>query len=281
MVVLLSTATAFAQAPANRAVMPGMRLVRPLAGPPAAPAASGMAAAPAVSAAPSAPLPLSQRPANPPQVSYQSGMLTIVADNSVLGDILREVHRCTGAAIEVPPNATERVVTRIGPGPARDVLAELLNGSSFNYVMVGSESDPTILSRVMLTTRPDGGVGNSGGSVYQPQQAYVPPQQSLVPAPGTGPGGAVVQQPASDDEADADEEDKDEDDSGDDTQAAGPGAQNQEAQPPDGSQPNAGPRTPEQILEMLRQRPNMVQQPGQPLMHPPGQQQPQPDDNNN
>ncbi len=67
----------------------------------------------------------------PPQVSYQNGQLTIVAPNSTLGDILRAVRKQTSADIEVPP-ATERVVTHLGPGPAREIVAELLNGSRFN-----------------------------------------------------------------------------------------------------------------------------------------------------
>ncbi|MGA9815069.1 MAG: hypothetical protein WBQ64_19970, partial [Terriglobales bacterium] len=64
-----------------------------------------------------------QMPAVPPQVHYSQGQLTIVAENSTLADILRAVRAQTGAAVEVPPNATERVVTHLGPGPARDVLA--------------------------------------------------------------------------------------------------------------------------------------------------------------
>jgi hypothetical protein len=86
-------------------------------------------------------------------------MLTIVAQNSSLGDILREVHKTTGAVIDVPATASERVVGQIGPGPAREVLATLLNGTSFNYVLVGSMSDPTTLASVILTTRTAGGGG--------------------------------------------------------------------------------------------------------------------------
>ena len=71
-----------------------------------------------------------------PQVSYQNGQLTIVAPNSTLADILRAVRKQTGAEIDIP-EARERVVTRLGPGPARAVLAELLNGSRFNYVLLG------------------------------------------------------------------------------------------------------------------------------------------------
>ena len=92
-------------------------------------------------------------PALPPQVHYSRGQLTIVAGNSTLADILRAVRTQTGAAVEVPPNATERVVTHLGPGPTRDVLAALLNGTHFNYVMVGSPSHPDSVDRLILTSK--------------------------------------------------------------------------------------------------------------------------------
>src|SRR5882724_6456486 len=88
----------------------------------------------------------------PPQVSYQNGQLTIVAPNSTLGDILRAVRKQTSADIEVPP-ATERVVTHLGPGPAREIVAELLNGSRFNYVLLGSPEDASALTRVVLVAK--------------------------------------------------------------------------------------------------------------------------------
>ncbi len=223
---------------------------------------------PALPSGPLTQVPMTQIPSIPPQVSYQDGMLTIVAQNSSLGDILREVHKSTGAAIEVPSSATERVVTRLGPGPARDVLASLLNGSAFNYVMVGSASDPTSLASLMLTMKPAGGTGESVANAYQPPQQYMPPERAQI-APGTGPGGPVVQQPASDEEADA--EDKDDEDADQDQDQAGRSATAQ-----DGSQTNAPPKTPEQILEMLRKPPQLP--PGQGLGQwravPPSNQQP-------
>ena len=75
-------------------------------------------------------VPLDSVPASQPQVSYENGQLSIVAPNSTLGDILRAVRKQTAAEMDVPNNATERVVTHLGPGPARDVMAELLDGTS-------------------------------------------------------------------------------------------------------------------------------------------------------
>ena len=267
------------QIPATR---PGMNAMRPMVRRNFASAPKSVSATPVVTAAPQAPPTLSQLPATPPQVSYQNGMLTIVAQNSTLGDILREVHRTTGASIEVPPNATERVVGRMGPGPATDVLASLLNGSSFNYVLLGSETDPTRLASVMLTMK----TGGADTGPVEPQQrpyylvnpgANAGGMNSGVMAPGAGPGGPVAQPaPAGDDEADAEEE-KDED-TADEDQAQDQGqGQGAAVQSPEGAQPNAGPKTPEQILEMLRQRPGQVQ-PGQPI--PPIPQQNNNEDNN-
>ena len=81
-------------------------------------------------------------PALPPQVHYSRGQLTIVAENSTLADILAAVRSQTGAQVDVPPSATERVVAHLGPGPTRDVLTALLNGTHFNYVMIGSPAHP-------------------------------------------------------------------------------------------------------------------------------------------
>src|SRR3984957_4431892 len=80
-------------------------------------------------------VPLDAIPAVAPTVSYQDGMLTIVAPNSTLGDILRGVRKHTSAEIDIPANANERVATHLGPGPARQIVAELLNGSRFNYIL--------------------------------------------------------------------------------------------------------------------------------------------------
>ena len=217
-------------------------------------------------------LPMDQIPPTPAKVSYQGGLLTISAENASLGEILRDVRKLTGASIEIPPGsaaANERVVTHLGPGTPRDVLVGLLNGSSFNYVMLGSSSDPAAITTVILTANPSSSgatqtaanVSNPGATppnrVPQPQPSN---QQLIAPQPGNG-------QPAN---AEADDS-KDDDDSAADDQAqpAQPdaNAQNQQQQA-DPNQPNAGPKTPEQILDMLQrqrqQQPGAVVPPPQP-----------------
>ena len=51
-------------------------------------------------------------------ITYDNGVLTISAYNSTLSDILRGIRTQTGADVDIPPQAEERVVTHLGPGPA-------------------------------------------------------------------------------------------------------------------------------------------------------------------
>jgi len=170
-----------------------------------------------------------------PHVTYQDGQLTIVAPNSTLADILRAVRKLTGAEMDIPANATERVVTNLGPGPAPGVVAELLNGSHFNYVLLGAPSDAKTLTRVVL-------VAKSGPDTPAPGPGVVAnaasPQQ-------------VVAQGATD-AADADAAD-DTDDSADQN-AAEPAEQ----QPPPAG--DAAVKTPQQMLQEMQQRQLQLQQ---------------------
>ena len=213
---------------------------------------------PPLSSSPLPQMPMDLLPAAPPKVGFQGGMLSIVAQNSTLGDILQDVRKLTGAAIDIPPNANERVVTRLGPGAPRDVLAQLLNGSSFNYVMIGSNSDPAAVASVVLT--PKSGGGQPGAPGPATTQAYVPPQQQQqfviqrnLPPPAAEPSGDENEnsdEAAASGEENADQDQTEAEDSSqpEQPQQAQPGLQQQQ-QP---GTPNAGPKTPEQILEMLR-----------------------------
>src|ERR1700758_5359042 len=59
--------------------------------------------------APSAPT-LEHMPAHLPTVTFRNGELTIVAYNATLRDILEMVRTQTGATIDIPPDANERVM---------------------------------------------------------------------------------------------------------------------------------------------------------------------------
>jgi hypothetical protein len=196
-------------------------------------------------------------PAVPPQIDYQDGQLTIVAPNSTLGDILRGVRKHTSADIDIPSSATERVATSLGPGPARDVVAQLLNGSHFNYVLLGSPENAGLLVRVVLVAKtPDAPAANAQAA------------KSATPAPA-----------AAADAADADPADE----AVEETPEQAAEAEQQQTTP---DQP--GVKTPQQMLQEMQQRQLQMQQngqtgvpfqPGQPGYPPPGMplgQRPQP-----
>lgn len=110
---------------------------------------------------------------NSPKVTYLRGQLTISAQDVSLGDVLRAVSVKTGAVIEFPADrAQEHLFANAGPGPVREVLATLLNGSRFNYVMLASPTNPNVLQRMILTSS-DEPVNQP--AVDQPVQAAVLP----------------------------------------------------------------------------------------------------------
>ncbi len=95
-------------------------------------------------------------PSSPPQVSLQGGQLTIVARNSTMSDVLNAVRQKTGANVDMPAGSGERVVGQFGPGAPRDVMAQLLNGSHYDYVLLGSAADPHALNKIVLMAKSNG-----------------------------------------------------------------------------------------------------------------------------
>ena len=95
------------------------------------------------------------------EVAVRANLLSIHAEGATLAEVLYEVHRKTGADIAIPSGAErERVVVRLGFAPGKEVISTLLNGSRFNYILVGSEKDPGGFSNLLLSLK--SGNGNSG-----------------------------------------------------------------------------------------------------------------------
>ena len=87
-----------------------------------------------------------------------------------MGDVLNAVKQKTGAAVDMPGASSERVVGRFGPGAPRDVMAQLLNGSHYDYVLLGSPADPGALKKIVLIARVAG--PEPAPSPQPGQQAY-------------------------------------------------------------------------------------------------------------
>lgn len=214
-------------------------------------------------------IPLDSIAAVPPQVTYQNSELTIVAPNSTLADILRAVKKATGAEIDVPA-APERVVTRLGPGPARDVVADLLNGSRFNYVLLGAPDNLSALSRIVLVAKTGmQEITPNPPAVAQNQPQPQPPQQQVFGQPEAANDNSEMPEQQPEDNAAPFGEDNNQDQ-----------APNEAEQPPPDNNP--GVKTPQQMLQEMQQRQMQLQQqqpPGQPPIpgsgmppHPPQEQ---------
>jgi hypothetical protein len=208
---------------------------------------------PAAPPGPLQPLTLDQMPVTAPEVLYRAGQLTITARNSSLGDILRAVRSQTGASFDVPPSATERVVGRFGPGPENQVLATLLNGSHFNYVMLGSATDATAVTELILTPR--AGESTENAPAYQADQGFHNTGPTTAFSRPINPNGQVPPPQVGDGATDADNA-TDGDESAD------------QAEQSDGDQegapqgvPNGQPavKTPQQLLQELQQQ-QLIQQ---------------------
>jgi hypothetical protein len=178
-----------------------------------------------------------------PEVTMEGGLLTIDAPNSPLIDVLNGVHKATGASIE-GATPTERVVVKLGPGDPGQVLAALLRGTAYDYVILGAPGRPDALTRVMLT--PQSAQSNSAGATG--------PTQSAQGSGGGRPGGMLSpRQPegnASNPPEEAATPETEED------QTAQPQTQPASQSPQTPQQPASDanqPKTPEQLFKELQQ----------------------------
>lgn len=165
--------------------------------------------------------PVNETPAKA-AVTWDATGLKIQANNSSLHDILNEVSTDTGAKLE-GMGTDERVFGEYGPGTARDVISQLLHGSSYNVLMIGDQGAGTPRQIVLSTRR-------SGPS--QPQANRQPQDQ---------PDEDVPEQPEVDDQPPP-------------MINGRPPMQQMMPQGPPGA-----PRTPQQVLQELQQRQQQIQ----------------------
>lgn len=162
--------------------------------------------APVVQAPPPPPTPnwpINERP-NPASVVWDSNGLRINASNSSLQQILSEVSTETGTKVEgAVPDL--RVYGDYGPGQARDVLSQLLQGSGYNVLLAG-DLGKGAPREIVLSPRQNG-TSNSPNGVNRPQDSdedvpdepedqpvnppAQPPQTQNNARPGFGPGSPI------------------------------------------------------------------------------------------
>ncbi len=167
----------------------------PVAQPAAAPQAAPPQPAPSQPAgvAPS----LLQQPAKDAQIVFGNGNLSIHADNSSLAAILQQVASTSGMKIE-GLGGDERVFGSFGPGAPRDVLADLLVGTSYNQILLGDLSNGAPRELILSPTRSGAAVptpapqasANANAEDNEPEAVETPP-----PPPPEPPAGSTQQPP--------------------------------------------------------------------------------------
>ncbi|MGB6975428.1 MAG: hypothetical protein WBD67_12170 [Terracidiphilus sp.] len=145
-------------------------------------------AAPILPAAPPAPVwPVNSQP-KPAAVTWDSRGLSVAASNSSLAGILQQISIATGIHVE-GFSADQRVFGDYGPGPAREVLSQLLSGSGYNLLILGGTGSAPP-SRIVLSPRPTGPAPPAPQSTqesdyYNGYPADAPPLPPIEPnAPG-------------------------------------------------------------------------------------------------
>jgi hypothetical protein len=115
-------------------------------------------------------------------VIWDSRGLSIDASNSSLQQIMTDVSTATGVKVE-GMGSDQRIFGTYGPGQARDVLAQLLQGSGYNVLMIGDQGQGTP-RRVLLSTRQSGGAQPAArNSQPNNDEENEVEEQPVVPAP--------------------------------------------------------------------------------------------------
>jgi len=137
-----------------------------------------------------------QMPPSPPQVTYGNGLLTIVASNSTLSDILQAVAARTGATLDAPASLTgQRVAARLGPARPLDVVADLLAG--LDYIVVGASNDPEAIRNIILSPSTSSSLPEPAGRHAAAQYQAPPPEETEGAAgPEPSPPAPEAQPPA-------------------------------------------------------------------------------------
>ena len=130
-------------------------------------------------------------------VLWDSHGLSIDAANSSLQQILKDVSTATGTKVE-GLTTDQRVFGNYGPGQARDVLSQLLQGSGYNVLMIGDQGQG-VPRQILLSARlKSGGQAATPGRASQPNtddEDTEEPAANQEPTPPNRPGFTPGYQP--------------------------------------------------------------------------------------
>jgi hypothetical protein len=119
----------------------------------------------------------------PAKVSYSEGRLQVIADNSSLNQILREISRSTGMTI-TGGVIDQRVFGQYGPGPPAQILGDLLEGTGSNMLL--RETASAAPAELILTPR-EGGVTPPNPNAAVVDEDNAPGDNAVSPPPPPSP----------------------------------------------------------------------------------------------
>lgn len=127
-------------------------------------------------AAPTAPPPAPKKV----EITLQAdGKLSLSAAKASLAEVLNELSTQLKADIGVPVGADQEIVAiQLGPGTQREVISKLLEGSRYNFIIVGTDADANKVERVVLSPKTP---GNMTAEAPAPAEETVPVAQMQTP----------------------------------------------------------------------------------------------------
>ena len=199
---------------------------------------TSVAAAPAT---PPAPLPPAEQPANPATIDFKNGLLSVHAQNSSLISILNQIEHQTGLTVD-GLNHDQRIYGQYGPGNLSTTLSALLDGSGYDFVIVGAGSAHAS-PRLILSTP-----GASGTTAPAPAPSPAPAVVNNEPQPNPD---ATEVGPPETSEGDAPQSEDDQGNSPDQGNASDQGNSSDQAGPADPTAPPQA-KSPQEIFDELR-----------------------------
>lgn len=107
--------------------------------------------------------------AQPATVGWDGRQLSVAAANSSLRQVLQDISSATGVKVD-GAGSDQRIYGSFGPGTARDVLSQILEGSGYNVLMIGDQGQGTPRELVLTAKAGHAGAPQRQPGVSQPNQ---------------------------------------------------------------------------------------------------------------
>lgn len=138
---------------------------------------------------PPTPTPPAEQPATPATIDFKNGLLSVRAKNSSLVSILTQIQQQTGLVID-GLNRDQRVYGQYGPGSISSTLSALLDGSGYDFVIVGGRRSHTAPRLILSTPGPAGAAAPPPPPEVGNNQTEPAPNATEMPPPDTSGGDA-------------------------------------------------------------------------------------------